>query len=155
MNKTRAMGLLVGSLILATSTVTWAGGVYRWVDEKGVTHFGEKPPAPGVGERIRVNAAGPSEATPTDPKKSSTPAAAAAATSAPTPAEAAQVKANAEIIKKNCESYTANLKVLQEHGQIREATVDGQVKMLTDEEKQGRINEAQKYLTDKCQNTGK
>lgn len=152
-SKKSVIGILVGTLALSCATLSWAGGIYRWVDAQGVTHFGEKPPAPGVGEKIRVSAPGPSigapkaaeSATPQPQPATNAPAAASSA------AEAAQAKAQADLIKKNCESYATNLKVLQEHGQIREATIDGQVKMLSDDEKKSRMQEAEKYLAEKCQ----
>lgn len=157
MNKKSVIGVLVGAMALSVVTLSWGGGIYRWVDEKGVTHFGEKPPAPGVGEKIRVNSQSPSST----PKQES--AAPATNPSAPTgkgaPSEPALdpevAKAQAEIAKKNCEIYTTNLRVLKENARIREAATDGQVKMLSEEEKQSRIKEAEKYLADNCQKAPK
>ena len=35
-----------------------ASDVYRWVDEKGVSHYADKPPADGKFERVNVRAGG-------------------------------------------------------------------------------------------------
>jgi hypothetical protein len=35
-----------------------ASDVYRWVDEKGVSHYSDKPPADGKFERVNVRAGG-------------------------------------------------------------------------------------------------
>lgn len=157
MNKKSVIGVLVGAMALSVVTLSWGGGIYRWVDEKGVTHFGEKPPAPGVGEKIRVNSQNPSS-TPKQESDASTPNSSAdAGKGAPSePALDPEVaKAQAEITKKNCEIYTTNLRVLKESARIREAAADGQVKMLSEEEKQSRIKEAEKYLADNCQKASK
>lgn len=42
-------------LVLAfVSAVTTAGGVYKWVDEKGKVHYGDRPPGAGVTEAAEV-----------------------------------------------------------------------------------------------------
>lgn len=149
MNKKTTIGILFGMVALSWVTMSSGAGVYRWVDEQGVTHYGEKPPAPGVGEKIKVSAPGPSS-TPT-PASNSAAKEAAPPASTPSEAEAAAAKAQAEVTKKNCEAYAANLKVLREHGRIREQSNDGQVKMLSEEEKQSRIQQAEKFIAENCQ----
>lgn len=153
MNKKTTLGILFGAVAFSWVTLSSGAGVYRWVDEKGVTHYGEKPPAPGVGEKIKVSAPGPSS-TPAPAAKTAanqtTPGNAAA-----TGAESAAANAQTEVMKKNCEAYAANLRVLKEHGRIREQGNDGQVKMLTDEEKQSRIQQAEKFIAENCQGAKK
>ncbi|MBI2509256.1 MAG: DUF4124 domain-containing protein [Betaproteobacteria bacterium] len=39
------MNLWVGLLIASTAGASVAAGTYKWVDEKGVVNYGEKPPA--------------------------------------------------------------------------------------------------------------
>ncbi len=145
MNRKRTAGYLFGVIALSLVSFAWAGGIYKWVDEQGVTHFGEKPPAPGVGEKIRVSVPSSSSSPVPEAKASPVPA------PAPTPKDTAEDKAQAEITKKNCEIYSANLKVLQEHGRIKEQAADGQMKILADEEKQKRIQQAEKFLAEHCQ----
>jgi hypothetical protein len=47
---------------LATAAVVAAAAapMYKWVDEKGVTHFSENPPADGKATKIEVKPAAPS-----------------------------------------------------------------------------------------------
>lgn len=149
--------MLAGSMVLSGGGLAWGGGIYKWVDKDGVTHFGEKPPAPGVGEQIKVNSAAPSSGASeaiqkledVRTKRLQDVQDKAAAKAATAESDAAD-KARAEAIKKNCESYRANLKVLNEHGRIKETGTDGQVKMLSDEEKQKRMQDAEKYLSENC-----
>lgn len=151
MNKKRTFGILVGAVALSWMSLSWGAGVYKWVDEKGVTHFGEKPPSPGVGEKIKISAPSPSSTPAPEKDSRSTQKAPAASAAKPSEAETAEAKAQADIIKKNCETYAANLKVLKESARIREQASDGQVKMLTDEEKQARIQQAEQFIAEKCQ----
>lgn len=43
-------------LMLALPAVVVAGGVYKWVDEQGRTHYGDKPPA-GQAQSVDIDAA--------------------------------------------------------------------------------------------------
>ncbi|CBL43926.1 hypothetical protein HDN1F_03430 [gamma proteobacterium HdN1] len=108
-----------------------------------------------MGEQIRVNAAGTTrvdaEKEAANKKQTDVPL---ATTEGSAPPPNPQAKMQAELLKKSCELYSTNLKVMKERGQIRETTTDGKARMLTDEEKQSRIQEAEKYLEEKCQGVG-
>jgi hypothetical protein len=47
-----AMRLII-ALVLATLTVSTTAQVYRWVDDSGQVHFGDRPPADGA-EQVRL-----------------------------------------------------------------------------------------------------
>ena len=52
---TRPLLLVAGALLLATfSTNGQAGDIARWVDENGVTHFGNPQFAPGAPEDVML-----------------------------------------------------------------------------------------------------
>lgn len=51
-------GLIIPLLLVAAS-VSHAGA-YRWVDENGQTHFGDRPPANAVTEEVRLETTQPS-----------------------------------------------------------------------------------------------
>jgi hypothetical protein len=51
-------GLLI-LLCLLTTPITQAG-TYRWVDENGQTHFGDRPPANAASDEVTLNAPAPS-----------------------------------------------------------------------------------------------
>lgn len=48
----RTLAILVACIGLAASA--FAGTMYKWKDEKGVTHFSEDPPPSGKAEMIDV-----------------------------------------------------------------------------------------------------
>jgi hypothetical protein len=49
--------ILLASLLLAAWPA--AAQMYKWVDEKGVTHYSETPPADGKGTKVDVKPSGP------------------------------------------------------------------------------------------------
>lgn len=54
------------AMLLAALSAPSQAAIYKWVDEKGVTHFTEQPPASGQGEEVqpRVYAPAPSATPP-------------------------------------------------------------------------------------------
>ena len=63
--------MILGSLLLTLSTTAMASQVYKWVDDKGITHFGANPPqgqaATSVNTVIAQPKAAAKAATPTPP----------------------------------------------------------------------------------------
>jgi hypothetical protein len=47
--------------MIAGTTVVMAADVYKWVDEDGTVHFGDRPSATNDSERMEVHAPGPAE----------------------------------------------------------------------------------------------
>ncbi|HEY6241370.1 MAG TPA: DUF4124 domain-containing protein [Burkholderiales bacterium] len=50
---------LVHFLILMATAATVSGQVYKWVDERGVTHYGERPPQGGKASEVPNRLASP------------------------------------------------------------------------------------------------
>jgi hypothetical protein len=69
----------VWQLIGATSLLvlsSWAvGDVYKWVDEKGVTHYGNQKPPEAKAEQVKVSGGGVSNSENPDPMEQLDPAA--------------------------------------------------------------------------------
>lgn len=146
--------ILTGSLLLGLSSTVMAAQVYKWVDAQGVTHFGAQPPEGQETKAISTTVA--------PPPKGAEPAAPAKPATAPTPdlADDPEQKAIDEKVKKDvavqeaerkkyCESTRTNLSQLQNNPRVREA-VNGEVRKLTEEERQQRIVEMQKGISDNC-----
>jgi len=142
--------IITSSLLLAMSATAMASQVYKWVDEKGVTHFSAQPPQGQ--QATSVNTATP------QPK----PAAAEASKAAPTfesiadPEQAAidekvkqEVAAKEAERKKYCADVRTNLAQLENNPRVR-VEVDGEIRRLSEEERQTRITEAQKSISDNC-----
>ena len=142
--------IITSSLLLAMSATAMASQVYKWVDEKGVTHFSAQPPQGQ--QATSVNTATP------QPK----PAPAEASKAAPTfesiadPEHTAidekvkqEVAAKEAERKKYCADVRTNLAQLENNPRVR-VEVDGEIRRLSEEERQTRITEAQKSISDNC-----
>jgi len=142
--------IITSSLLLAMSATAMASQVYKWVDEKGVTHFSAQPPQGQ--QATSVNTATP------QPK----PAPAEASKAAPTfesiadPEQTAidekvkqEVAAKEAERKKYCADVRTNLAQLENNPRVR-VEVDGEIRRLSEEERQTRITEAQKSISDNC-----
>ncbi|MGE0208316.1 MAG: DUF4124 domain-containing protein [Lysobacteraceae bacterium] len=92
------------TLALAGAWLTaGASDVYRWVDEKGVSHYSDKPPADGKFERVNVRAGGASAVSTPDP---------AAAEQEPAKEDPAIARAE------RCKSARANLAALRSNLEV-------------------------------------
>ena len=142
--------MITSSLLLAMSATAMASQVYKWVDAQGVTHFSAQPPQGQ--DATSINTATP-------PPK---PAAAEEKKAAPTfesiadPEQAAideKVKQDiaAKEVERNkyCADVRTNLSQLENNPRVR-VDIEGEVRRLSEEERQSRISEAQKAITENC-----
>ncbi|WAJ36595.1 DUF4124 domain-containing protein [Pseudomonas sp. GOM7] len=137
--------ILTGSLLLALSTSTLASQVYKWVDDKGVTHFGAQPPQGQ--EATTINTANP-------PPHSVAPA-------EPVPEVDRQQQAIDEKVKdqvakqeaerkKYCEGARTNLAQLENNPRVRIEGEDGELRRIGEDERQKRIAELKKSIDENC-----
>ncbi len=143
--------MIATSLLLAISTTAMAGQIYKWVDAQGITHFGAQPP---YGQQATpVNTAAP-------PSLGSEPVAVdeeevvVENTDDPEQAEVdrkvkQELAAQEAKRKKYCEDVRTTLAQLQNNPRIR-MEVNGEVKRLSEKERQQRISEALKGIEEHC-----
>lgn len=143
--------IITSSLLLAMSTTAMASQVYKWVDAQGVTHFSAQPPQGQ--EATSINTAVPAA----KPAASETPKPAPTFESIADPEQAAinekikqDVAAKEAERKKYCADVRTNLAQLQNNPRLR-MEVDGEVRRLSEDERQARISETQKSIADNCQ----
>ena len=146
----RAPLLATAILILATAA---QAGIYKWVDENGQVHYGERPPA-GAEYRTVAPAPPPASSAPEEKQRlektqefldTSRKAREEAKT------KAAAEKAEAERRKKNCAAARKNLEILTyATGRKRIPGPDGVARKLTEEERQARMAEARKQIEKYC-----
>lgn len=142
--------MITSSLLLAMSATAMASQVYKWVDAQGVTHFGAQPPQGQ--QATSVNTATP----PPKPAPAEAPKAAPTFESIADPEQAAidekvkqEVAAKEVERKKYCEDVRTNLSQLENNPRVR-MEVEGEVRRLSEEERQKRIAEAQKAIAENC-----
>ncbi|MGE8188513.1 DUF4124 domain-containing protein [Pseudomonas sp. NPDC086278] len=134
--------ILIATLLI--SPLCMAGQIYKWVDAQGVTHFDAQPPQGQEATTV---------VTPSSP--ASNPAAAPRGTAigdqqAIDNSVKKQVAEQQAQLKVFCDQARTNLAQLQNNPRLREE-VDGEMRRLTDEQRQERTTEAQKQIADNCQ----
>ncbi|MEJ2668766.1 MAG: DUF4124 domain-containing protein [Gammaproteobacteria bacterium] len=135
--------------------------VYRWVDESGITHYGEAPPKEETTavELIRTRKDYSSDAasarTAYEKKQkadSETQAKTDDSKHSTADADALIAERNKKI-EESCKTAQQNLNVLTSHGRVREKSTNGEEqRYLSEEEHQNRIRETTEYLNENCQN---
>ena len=157
MKKTNIQTIVTTALLFLTllfASAAQAKSYYKWIDERGVTHYGSQPPSAYIDSAIKINVS------------SSTPSGKAAAQTkinarkqkleekppvdkANSVEQQAQKKRD-ESNKKNCEIYRKNITLIEQNNRIRETNAEGAVVMLSEEEKQARLKKAKDFITEFC-----
>ena len=137
----------LAGLLLACIGSAGAGPIYKWVDARGVTHFTAQPPQSGEASQV------PHAKQPPAPEQ-----AAPASKPAPQAPNQAEIDARVreEIAKKEkeradyCTDIRTRLAQLNNNPRLR-VEENGDVRRLTEEERQARIAEAEKAIAEHCQ----
>jgi len=138
----------LSSLVFLLAAPVLADNYYKWIDDNGMTHYGEHPPKGANIIKKGKTQTGHSQATTYT----------GAATS-PT-----KTVANSDTSKKNSEADTAasqkdperctsaqsNLEAMRTHSRIKVKDKNGEYRFLTPEEIQDRQGEAQKAADESC-----
>lgn len=138
-------GLLFGVII--ASSVAQAG--FKWVDEKGITHFSQFPPPGRDVQVINTGSARPA-GDETPPPQPATPAPAPKAAPEKSAEQAAQEQKLEAMRQENCRRARSNLNTLTTGGRLRYTDAQGVVRFLTDEERKQRTEEAQGQVDEFC-----
>lgn len=137
--------IFAGSLLLTLSGAVMAGQIYKWVDAQGVTHFGAQPPQGQAAQSLSTATA--------PPKPSLAPLEAAGSGESEQRAIDQSVKkqvADQEAERQRyCTALRTNLAQLQNNPRVR-VEDKGEVRRLSEEERQARISETQKKIADTC-----
>lgn len=139
------MNLLAASLLLALSSSAMAGQIYKWVDAQGQTHFDAQPPQGQDVTKIAPAPAPPATA----PKPAPATAPNAAQDAADTQVKK-QVAEQEVKLKAFCDSSRTNLAQLRNNPRVRE-NVEGELRRMTEEQRQTRITEMEKTIKQYCQ----
>lgn len=139
--------ILACSVLLALSTGATAGQIYKWVDAQGNVHFGSQPPEGQQAAEVNPNI--------NQPKLSSEKKPQAAAPAEDSEQESIDAKVKEDVAKqeaerkKYCETVRTNLSQLQNNPRVR-VEEKGEVRRLTEEERQARIAETEKAIAENC-----
>ncbi len=147
--------------VLGALPLLMGAEVYRWVDENGVVNYTQLAPQGVEAERVRADTgqrigAQPSEpataaAEPAEPELSEAQQRMLSRLQA---AEQARQEELARVKQANCERARAVLERLSVHGRVRVRGEDGQERMMSEDERQQRISEAQQGVAANCDDLG-
>lgn len=146
--------LLICILLAACPTARAGDGrtVYKWVDDAGETHYTQMPPQQRQYDVVR-GAAPPADNPQQirqDLQKDVQAMDKAQQKRADKKMDADQWHEIQTIRRKNCATARQNLAKLHQGGEKRYLTQDGQVVHLTEDERQRRIDEANKQIEENC-----
>lgn len=138
--------ILASTLLLALSGSAMGGQIYKWVDAQGVTHFGAQPPQGQAVETLNTAAPPPraAPAAPTEPQ-----------TSGEAEQRDIERKVKEQVAEETarrqqyCTTLRTNLAQLQNNPRVR-VEEDGEVRRLSEEERQARISEARQKIAETC-----
>lgn len=149
--------VLIATLANPATDASAADEIYRWVDENGVVHFGDRPPANTAAEILSIQQSESSDSavapdadsadlsTPTEPQPS------AAQQKRDERAEKrAELEANEKIIAEACAQRRTIVSQLEPSTRVMVQTEDGTVARMDDNVRLETLNEAKSYIADNC-----
>lgn len=139
--------LAAAALVALTLAAQPAGAeVYKWVDEEGVVHYSQQPPAEGESTVLEPKTAPPKPQQTTG----GAPDEAGGDGEAETAAEAEQQQ-GAGTIDEFCRQARADIQTLEAGGRVRVEEADGSLRYLGPEEQQQRLQQLQQQVANNCE----
>jgi Domain of unknown function (DUF4124) len=130
--------LLLGFVFigLMTSPLVFADKIYSWVDDKGVTHYGENPPKDTPARQLNART-GHSDPVEYSTEEKAETAKAKAATD-PQPSE------------ERCATARKNLQVLSTNPRVKATDKNGENRYMTPEEMQAQVETMEQIIAEEC-----
>lgn len=133
-----------------------AEDIYRWVDESGTVHFGERPPEGVDATRVEVRESGaapqPAPATAQAPADVQTPAKSVAQQRREERAKRREEQqAEQAFLDAKCEAMRQQLAAVEPHVRVIVTTEEGESRRLDDAERLEMIDEAKTFIAENCE----
>ncbi|AQQ68683.1 DUF4124 domain-containing protein [Microbulbifer agarilyticus] len=152
------------SLSLGLMAAAHADGIYKWVDENGVVHFGSQPPQKGQVEVVKApkserfrqwqneqQTLQANRQLATEAKPEETPATAPAQTAQADQEQQEQLdQAEMAARAQRCQSAQRRLQELEARSRVREVDASGNYRVLGEDERQQRIQQTREILLNNC-----
>ncbi len=147
--------LLACSLILTNTIVSAVdsaeSGIYKWTDETGQVHYTQFPPANLEAEMLHKVSQPKADSGSQDSLQKRIEAMEQRIEERKEAKDEFRRQTNVrKLVKANCENARKNLANLQRGANNAYMTPDGEVKRLTEEDKQKRIDEAKRQMDEYC-----
>jgi hypothetical protein len=147
MNILAVSRILLATILITSPATLLAQTVYSWNDQKGGLTYGHNPP-PGVNASIVSDGSQAYRPEPGEAKAYSI--ADSIKDKKDGKPEKKKTTLNEDGLKTLCENARKNLATIQRSGIIRTKDQDGNIKVLTDDEKQQRKTQNQNIIDENC-----
>ncbi len=143
--------LMLAIALAIAPGLTNAASVYKWTDENGVTHFGDRQPTGQTAERVNIRTGTPSKSASErpSPQERLNSLEEQQQEQAEREQETAVQEARRKQREANCATARSNLKLLSQTGRIR-IEENGEQRFLTPEEIQQKREEFEQIAADNC-----
>ena len=143
----------VSMVIFISANAVLAGKIYKWTDAQGNVHYGSEKPADAEAEKMKVD---------TSTTGVDTGAEALDNLKQQVDDEAERIKEEGipekppvpslpmKEVKKRCQAARQDLATIQSRGQLKERDEKGEVRYVSEEEKQRRIKAAKQQIREYC-----
>ena len=142
----------LSTAILFSSAAVLAEKIYKWTDAEGKVHYGSEKPADADAEKMKVNTdkTGVESGTALDDLKQQVDDEAERIKEEGIPAQPPVPSLSMKEVKKRCQAAKQDLATIQSRGQLRERDANGEIRYVSDEDKQRRIKAAKQQVREYC-----
>jgi len=141
------------TVILFSSAAVLAGKIYKWTDAEGNVHYGSDKPADAEAEKMQVDTSKTGVdrgANALDNLKQQVDDEAERIKEEGIPPEPPVPSLPMKEVKKRCQAAKQDLATIQSRGQLRERDANGEIRYVSDEEKQRRTKAAKQQIREYC-----
>ena len=136
-------------LLAATPAMAFAASVYKWTDEDGVTHFGDRQPTGQQAESVSIRTGKGSGNSRMSPQERVEELESREAEESEQRQETAVEEARRKQRAANCETAQSNLALIQRNSRIR-IEEEGELRYLSPEEIEEKKQEFEKIAEENC-----
>ena len=142
----------LSTVILFSSAAVLAEKIYKWTDAEGKVHYGSEKPADADAEKMKVNTdkTGVESGTALDDLKQQVDDEAEKIKEEGIPAQPPVPSLSMKEVKKRCQAAKQDLATIQSRGQLRERDANGEIRYVSDEDKQRRVKAAKQQVREYC-----
>lgn len=128
---------------------TYAGKVYKWIDENGMTQYTDSAPANKTYNTIKIH---DNKHTTTNTVTKTLPQSKNVTEEQQLDEQAQQLERDQQAIakKENCTHAKSNLKAMQESSRIKVVGKDGEFRYLNDQERTEQTKKAKTIISENC-----
>lgn len=136
-------------LLVTAPAISSAASVYKWTDENGVTHFGDRQPTGQLSESVSIRTGKRSENNRQSPQEQVRALENEEAEQAERQQESAAEEARRKQREANCETARSNLSILQRNSRIR-VEEDGEQRYLSEQEIEEQRQKFEEIANENC-----